>query len=382
LHQPKMKSDFSCIIFICFFASLWFTNCKKNTEIALDEIESLIKKEKYETALLTIRKKLEAQRISDEVLSSYSPQNSRIVELSTDRNRLVWIEDNKLIFRDLANPTIKTRDFPTPPVSLSISYNASYAVVGFSTDGVTCHLKAISLVDNRPDYSMITPVKCSDRASISYNGSDIFFFSKNTLFKANFLQFNKNIELQKKSEIESPYPKISNKNLLFPIDKSFILFSGNAGAYTLYWFNPIDNIVEKLTDDILIPQIYYGNGSNGYLISGSVGNIGLREINFAGYDFPELGSSFSIEVDQMNPWETSKKEEFFSGKDGTVFSWGPLMKKRYYPILCRRFWGVARDHIVYENNNGEIVLSNMVFTPEEWKYLQLYQEISEKKKNF
>lgn len=355
-------------------------NCKNKNLVLLEEIQSLIEQEKFETALLKAKEKLESQKISDEILSTNKPKNSRILELSNDRNRVVWTEDSKIIFRDLANPMIKTKEMGTPPKNLSISNAGNYAVVSLQANNPKyCKLRVISLVESRPDYTVASFTNCNDKSSISTTGETVYFFIKNSLYKENIQKYNSPTLIAAKDVIESPFPKISNKNLMYPIDKSFLIFSGNAGAYNLYWFNPKDNRIEKLLSDVIIPEIYYGNGSNLYIFTGNIGSISMKEIIFGEKETLELKDGFETNIFQMNPWETTKREEFLSGTDGRVFVWGPKKEKSYYPIICKRFWGVARGQIIYENKNGELILSNMVFTEEEWKYLEMYEEILKKK---
>ncbi|MCE9500092.1 MAG: hypothetical protein K8R21_06295, partial [Leptospira sp.] len=327
-----------------------------------------------------IKKKLEGQRQSDEVISGNKPQTPRILEMSGDRNRIVWTEDKKLIFRDLANPLVKTRDMGEFPESFSVSTEAEYALVSLKlSNGTGCRLKAISLVESKNQYDSGAYVSCKNKGSISSEGSVIYYFIDDNLYQEETKEPKKPKLIVPKEKLLAPFPKLKNRYLLFPTGKTFIIFAGNAGSYFLYWFNPKSDSVEKIASDILSPKLFYADGKTAYLFGGSVGSVFLRELKYSSFGKPVISKGFVISQPELNPWKTTKKSEFISGSGDSVYKWGPATKKQIFPMICERFWGVARDHIVYENKKGDLVLSNTEFTPDEWKILDLYKQMKKKK---
>ena len=91
---------------------LFLISCENKNEAIVKDIDTLIEDEKFSLAQDKIKSKLEGKRTSDEVLSNKKPINPRIIEVSNDRNRVVWTEDKQITFRDLANPLSKSLTFP------------------------------------------------------------------------------------------------------------------------------------------------------------------------------------------------------------------------------------------------------------------------------
>ncbi len=368
---------FLILTLILFF----IISCEDKNEAIVKDIDTLIEDEKFSLAHDKIRVKLEAKRASDEILSNKRPQNPRMLEVSNDRNRVVWTDDKQITFRDLANPLIKSLTFPEIPEMVSVSSEAEYAIVLFKLpNGVGCRMVNVSLIEPKPSYLSDTYVSCKNRSAVSSDGSSIYYFINENLYEETLKDPKKPKLLVTKERFESIYPNIKNRTHIFSIAKTFLIFFGNAGVYNLYWFNPKDNSITKLASEIITPKLYYGNGKNAFVLSGVVGSLVLREIKYTSYGEPNLSKGFSISYNEINPFPTTKANEFISGKSGSIYKWGTTIKKRVYPIIAERFWVVARDYIIYENNNKELILTSTEFSPEDWKLLDLYKQVKQKSK--
>jgi hypothetical protein len=93
-----------------------------------------------------------------------------------------------------------------------------------------------------------------------------------------------------------------------------------------------------------------------------------------------MTDKYSNGVRSGNPFPTTKPNEFISGKSGSIYKWGINSKKKVYPIIAEKFWVVARDYIIYENNAKELILTSTEFSPEDWKLLDLYKQVKQKSK--
>lgn len=368
------------ILLLSFLIAFLFY-CEDKNEALVKDIDTLIVDEKYSLAQDKIKNKLETKRSADEVLSNKKLQNPRLLEMSNDRNRIVWTEDKQITFRDLANPLTKTLTFPDIPVNLSISSEAEYAMVHFKLpNGAGCRMVNVSLIEPKPSYLSETYINCKNKTAVSSDGSAIYYFLDDNLYEETVKDPKKPKLIVKKELFESPYPNIKNKPHIFPIGKTFLIFIGNGGVYNLYWFNPKDNSIEKIAAELTTPKVYYGSGKNVFVIGGTVGSFFIKEVKYSAYGKPTISKGIAVSHNELNPYPTTKPNEFISGKSGSIFKWGPSIKKKVYPILADKFWVVARDYIIYENKSKELILTNTEFSPEEWKLLDLYKQVRDKSK--
>ncbi|MCC5815037.1 MAG: hypothetical protein JJT78_09795 [Leptospira sp.] len=354
-------------------------SCQTEHESFVERINQLAQAEKYEKAKDMLRTKLESKRDSDEVISRSKPRRDRIMKLSEDRNRIVWAEDNRIIFRDIANPIVKTKTLTESPYDLQISANGEYALVSFrlkNTKG--CRMKAYSLLDDNLDYESGAHISCRNKGSISQDGNKIFYFIDESLFYEKTSNPKKPIKLIDAAKIAPPFPKLKNKYSIVPIDSNFLLIAGIAGSYNLYFYHTDSKNIELLAKDILSPKTYYAHGKTLYLLGGKIGSWYLREILYSDSKKPKITTGFTITIRELEPWKMTGKNDFLSFYGDTVFQWGPMVPRKEFPLLCERGWGLARDMIVYENKDGELILSNTAYTEEEWTVLRLYEEIQKK----
>nr|MBP6741134.1 hypothetical protein [Leptospiraceae bacterium] len=199
---------------------LFLISCENKNEAIVKDIDTLIEDEKFSLAQDKIKSKLEGKRTSDEVLSNKKPINPRIIEVSNDRNRVVWTEDKQITFRDLANPLSKSLTFPDVPEMISVSSEAEYAIVLFKLpNGAGCRMVNVSLIEPKPSYLSDTYVSCKNRSAVSSDGSSIYYFINENLYEETLKEPKKPKLLVTKERFESIYPNVKNRTHIFSIAK-------------------------------------------------------------------------------------------------------------------------------------------------------------------
>lgn len=367
-----------------FFIILFFIlfGCEKEVEDPLKDIDYLIENEKYEIAKEKVKSKLSSKRPNDTLLSEKTGGHKRIVDLSNDRNRIVWVQDKNIVFRDLANPLVKSLVFPQSAVGLSVSAEAEHALVLFPLpNSAGCRMVAVPLIENRNSYVSSSYVSCSNRAGITSDGTMIYYFIEDNLYMESTSEPKISRMIFDKKSFEYPYPNIKKKYYIYPIGKTFLILIGNAGSYILFWFDPKKSTVERIAEDVASPRIFYGNGKNLFFVSGTVGEVRFRELRFSYYGKPSLQPGLQINLSETNSWPMSTSDRFIAGHKGQLFIWGKEEPKKHIPILANHFWIVARDQIAYEDGEGKLVLTSNSFTEEDWKALDVYRMIKNKKEN-
>jgi hypothetical protein len=375
--RARVKSKTLFVLFLAIF----FSACRTEHEAFVEKVNKLIESHKYEQALDLLQSRLESKRESDEVISRTKPRRERTIRMSQDRNRIVWSEDKNIIFRDVANPMVKTKSMEESPYEFRISGNAVFALASFrlkNTKG--CRMKAISMMDDELDYDSGAHIACRNSGGISQDGSTIYYFIDENLYKENTTDPKKPRKIIDSSKIIPPYPKLRNKYSLIPVDENFLLLTGVAGSYNLYFFNTKTESLDLITKDIISPKAFYAHGSSLFVIGGKVGSWLLREVSYSGDKKPKITTGFSISIREINPWKMTGKNDFLSYHNNAVFQWGPMVPRKEYPILCERAWGIARDMFVYENKDGELVLSNTAYSEEELLVFDLYKSVKKETK--
>ncbi|WCL49422.1 hypothetical protein [Leptospira sp. GIMC2001] len=360
---------------ICFIL-IFIISCRSKHETFLEEVNDFVNLQKYDKALQIIQDKLESKRDSDEVISITKPRRERHLRMSQDRNRIVWSEDSKLIFRDIPNPLVKTQKLPEAPYEFRIASNAEYSLVSFrlkNTKG--CRMLAISMLDEEMLYESGAHIACRNSGGIAPDGKTIYYFIDENLYKEKTSNPKKPIKIIDSAKIIPPYPKLRNKFSLIPINQHFLLVTGVAGSYNVYFFNTKSETLELLTKEIVSPKAFYAHGKSVFMIGGKIGNWLLREVDYTNPGKPKINTGFSITLREVEPWKLTTKNDFLSFYNNTIFSWGPMLPRKEFPLLCERAWGVGRDHIIYENKIGELVLANMAYSEEDWKVLELYKQV-------
>ncbi|EMG09496.1 hypothetical protein LEP1GSC151_4422 [Leptospira interrogans serovar Grippotyphosa str. LT2186] len=180
LKQIFIKRNMILVLFGISF----FNFCKSSHETFIEEIQELVEQEKYEKASEKLKEKLQFPKDRDELLSAEAPESTRIIEFSNDRLKLVWTEDQKIFFQDLAAGENNSRSLDQIPSNLSLSQNANYALVEYTMQASGgCRYVAISLKDSSLSYEAGAQVSCKSRGSILPDGSKIYYFVDDNLYE-------------------------------------------------------------------------------------------------------------------------------------------------------------------------------------------------------
>ncbi|PJZ71539.1 hypothetical protein CH373_00185 [Leptospira perolatii] len=363
------------VIYLIFLISI-LGSCKSKQESLIEEIQELLEEENYETAAETLKGYLVKPKSDDEVLASDKPDSPRIVELSHDRKRLVWVDDSKLTLKDMMDGNTDSTNLDEVPASVAVSLNANFALAEYPMQN-GCRLFAISLKDGSLHYESGAQISCRNRGGILDNGSKIFYFVDNQLYEEKTEEPRNPKLLLSKEKIAPPFPNLKSRYFLYPVGRDFLLFSGNGGSYNMYYFQPEKKQVEKLDQEAISPLLYYGPGDTAFYIGGSIGRLHLRRVHY-GKGKPTVSKLFTISRKEINPWKLAAKNEFFSNYSGRVHLWGPMRKSQVLPLLCERTWVVEPERILCENENGELFLSGFEFSEEDWTLMKLYEEVRSK----
>lgn len=361
------------LIFLITF--LIFNSCSEKKEDDSVLIFRMLEDEKYDTANQRIKEKFSTKKNDDELLSPRNSKERHLVEISNDRNRVVYTQDKTIFFRDLANPLTKQFSFAQVPVNLSISSDAEHALVSIPIpNGIGCRLLAVSLLESKEAYSSKSIIPCYHHGGITSDGATFYYFIDDSLYVESIFE-NKSTKLIRDKKFFDPVAAgIKNKFFIYPIGKTFLIFMGDGGVYHLFWLDPKKQEEEKIIEDAATPKIYYGNGKNTYIITGTVGDLYCQELKLSAYGKPIPGNKISINHEKTNPWPTSVQDEFISSFDGEVFRWREDKKLKTYPLFVGNFWVVARDQLIFIDRNNDLVLTSLEFTDTDYKLLEIYHQ--------
>ena len=366
---------YNIFILIIVYFSINTCSFSEKEEDSSTQIKRLLDDEKYDTAHLKIKDKLSSKKKDEDILTEKSTKELHLLELSNDRNRIVYTDDKAVYFRDLANPLVKVLTFAQLPVNLSISSDAEHAIISIALpNGVGCRLLAITLLESREAFVAKSLVPCNQHAGITSDGSFIYYFMDDSLYMESVTEDKSPKLVIDKKKFQPVASGIKNKYYLYPIGKTFLIFAGNAGLYHLYWLDPKKNEEERIADDIATPKIYYGNGKSAYIITGAIGNLFIQELKLSAYGRPVIADKISTNNEKINPWPTSIQDEFISSFEGEVFRWKDEKKIKIYPIISNSIWLAARDQIIYLDNNNNLLITPLEFSEEDYKLLELYQQ--------
>lgn len=355
--------------------SVWMLRCRKQSEV--EKIDVLLNSEKFSKAEETARNRLSTRHSNDEYLSK-EPVKDRVVQLSNDRNRAVWTEGKQIQFRDFANPLSKTIGLNETAENLSISSDAEHALISVpAANGTACRLLAVSILEKKKSYLSESFVHCRNQYGISSDGTRIYYIMDSSLYSEEVSEVKNHRVVLDKRHFPETVHSVRNRYYFRPIGHSFLIFSGDAGSYNVYWLDVRKNSLEKITD-AASPLFYYGSGKNAYFIRGHIGSLNAQEIVFSAYGRPSLADSFSVSVRETVLWPVSENNEFVSLVDGKAVLWSPGGRKKELPLLAKSIYLSARDNIVYETSDGYLMKTSMEFSEEDWKALELYKKTKEK----
>lgn len=366
-----MKKKYILMIIL----SLWTAQCRKQSEV--EKIDVLLSSEKFSKAEETARSRLSTRHSNDEYLSK-EPAKDRSVQFSNDRNRVVWTEGKQLQFRDLANPLSKTIGLNETAENLSVSSDAEHALISVSAaNGTACRLLAVSILEKKKSYLSESFVHCKNQFGISKDGTRIYYIMDSSLYTEETSDTKNHKVLLDKKHFPETVHSVRNRYYFRPVGHNFLIFSGDAGAYNVYWLDVRKNALERITD-AASPLFYYGSGKNAYFIRGHIGSLSAQEISFSAYGRPVLSDSFAVNVRETVLWPVSENNEFVSLVDGKAVLWAPGGKKKELPLLAKHIYLSARDNIIYETSEGYLMKTSMDFSEEDWKALELYKKTKEK----
>lgn len=355
-----------------------FFQCKTSYESLLEEIQQLIQKEDFETAKKKLERRLSRPRNSDEILSEANPSKGRLLEVSQNRNRVIWVEKKTLHFRDFANPNSAEHEIPGPASGLSLSNSAEFALVEIplKREG-GCLLYALSTTDDRLEYESGAHISCKNRSAIDSGGDWIYYFVDDDLYRERTQNPPQPEKWMDKSEFKPPYSKIKTVLTMYPFGKGFLVFAGNAGAYNLYYIEKNWKTSKQIDKDILSPALRFENENSAYYVGGSIGKLQLRRISLDSKNNPDSHHMFSLGEREIQSWKLSDEKDYLSAYDGEVFLWRPMQDKRTLPIRCNRIWSMARGQILCEGEKQMLFLSSGEFSNQDWNILDLYNQVNE-----
>ncbi len=365
------------IVFLFLFGFLF---CSKEIEDPLVNIDLLIEEEKYEIAKERLKEKLSSKRKDDLVLAEGKLGLKRVFALSNDRNRVAWIQDKTIYFYDLANPLSKTLNFPQTLVNLNLSFEGDLAIISaLLPHGAGCRMIVISFLETRKSHVSSSYVACTNLNGISFDGNFIYYFIDDNLYVERTTEPKFQKLLIDKNHFPYPYPNINRKYFIYPIGKTFLIIYGNAGYYNAAWFDTNKNKVEKIMEGISSPRLNFGNRKNLFLLTGEIGNYLIKEIKFSHNSKPVIVQEFPVSSSLASFQVLSKENLFVSIHNGQLFEWEIGKSKKALPILTETFFILARDQILYEDKEKNLILTNYFFSEEEWKTLNLYKMVKNRK---
>ena len=376
-------------VFIFIFILKLFIFCKEDKKkVFSEELNNEEIKETYDILdEEEIEQKLSLPRKTSYILSKDIPKNPRLIAITRNQEKITWVQDNKLYLQEIYKLNLKEKSFKSIdiieyPNSFSISDSGWFVLVEYNLKkkrGCRLIIRSFDPDEKKMRYESGANMACKNKASISNDGSKIYYFLDNNLYEEETKEPSNPILIAKKKDLIPPYPKLKFKFYIYPIDsEAFIIFSGNAGAYNLYYFNPtLPQKVRLITKEVLTYKYYYANEEYGFFIKGVIGSMFLWKLKYEKSQKPKINRLYSIGRRHSLPWKTKNSNEFLSGNSKEIYLWKPMKKRKVLPILCKRFWLVRGDYILCENSNQSFFLQNMDFSTKDWELLSLYQKLKD-----
>ena len=350
-----------------------FYSCSSGIAEAIEEVNDLIEKEKYQIASERILKEMKKKRPGDRVLSDESVP--RILRISADSKKIVWTEKDIIFAWDRETDDIDETDMGHKPEIFSISENGKYAVLSFPLQqNAGCMMRALSLFDDSLDYESGAHVSCNNTPAIANDGKVLYYMLDENLYQEQTVLPRKPEKIMEKSHFSAPYSKLKNKMVLQAVNNELYLFFGIGGDYNLYQINPGKQESRKTLSNVAAPFFLVKDDTSGYVIHGTTNKLKLRLVQYA---TAEISSPVSIMKEAEYILPTKNKNEFISGNEEGVFIWKDGNNPQQCPVLYQKFWGIG-DAILYENEKGQLLQSNYEYTPEEWKLIGLLKQIRSK----
>lgn len=359
--------------------ALFLFSCQSKHESLVSEIEDLISKEKYEKAMVLLQDRLSANRPTSEILSKNKPNQPRLFALSEDRTKIVWTENKTLFFKDLVNDNRNSIELKLRPDSIQVSANGNYVAVQYPLKQYGgCALFGYSTSDSSLEHESIVHIPCKTGMTISNSGDLLLYFFENQLFVEKTGNSSKPEKFLSGDLFPTPFPKLKTHYHITSIGNEFLVWSGIAGSYNLFFLNLETKRVVLLSKDIILPRFYYNNGNSGYVVGGKIGDLYLKEVVYHQGKTPSINRGIPIVTREAFSWRMSGKDEFIATNQNDPnqpMKWKVSGKKEHFPFFIERLWGVASDKIVYESKRGELVLDDLVFSAEDWMIYEYFKKV-------
>ena len=236
------------------------------------------------------KKKLRSPRKTSYILSKDIPKNPRLISITRNQEKITWVQDNKIYFQELyklnsEQSTVKSINLLEYPNSFSISDSGWFILIEYNLKekkGCRLIVRSFDPDKKKMRYESGANITCKNKPSISNDGTKIYYFVDNNLYEEETEKFPNPKIIVTRKDLLPPYPKLKIKLYMYPIDsESFIIFSGNAGAYNLYYFNPrLPKKISLITKGVLTYKYYYGGEKYGFFIKGVIGNMFLYSLKY------------------------------------------------------------------------------------------------------
>ena len=213
-------------------------------------------------------------------------------------------------------------------------------------------------------------VSCKNSPGISLDGKYIYYFVDKKLYREKTTKSPQPEEVSLSVKMPAPTKKIKPRFVFYALGEDFLLFHGNGGVYNLYSVNSAGKIA-KISGNIMSSMVFPAFDEKAYLISGTIGKMRLRKVSKEGNRF-KIDSGFHIGYNELNSWQISKNEFVTGNNKGLYYrKLGSDLKR--YPVVYKRFW-VLKKQILYENQEGELYLSDFTYSDEDWKLVKLLEK--------
>lgn len=368
-------------VFLIIFSLI---SCESRHEEIVNDVNDLLEKEKYQTAYDHLQKEMKKKRPGDRSLSDNAPLHRRILLISGDKKKVVWVEDETILAWDRELDKIDETGIENYPETFSISDNAKYALLTMPLKkNQGCRMLAISLFDDTLKYESGAHVSCKNSGSIANDGGMIYYFIDEHVYAEKTSEPKNPVQIIHKSKLSPPFEKLKNRMVMVPAGNNYLIFYGIGGSYNLYFFaihsnnenvSDAKSSVKKIAEEIMSPEVYQAYDQSGYVIGGTIGKMNLKKVDYAK---GSVSTGIAIGNNEYPSWPTNHKDEFISGGSTGVYLWQKGNKPQLCPVIYEKFWGLD-DRLIYENEKKKLFLSDINFTEEEWNLVALLKQVKAK----
>ena len=336
-------------------------DCKHETVSTLEQAEKEIRANKTLKGKELLENYFSTIRPGEFLISRSTLKERREIKISQNRVRFFWKEGRFFKFFDLEKNISKVYSVSEEIQSFTINPNGLMGMIVLSN----CNIILISFYSENNLEPISTPFQCNSNLVLSNSGKEIIGVANSKLVEYS-LEKSKTRVLFSLNQFPSEFPKIPTRYFLANWNNGMILYSGNSGAYCMYYLQ--NQTSRLLTKTITIPKYFPFDAETGFLLKGGAGTYRIFEIK--GTD-PKPGTEIVSPDGVTSSWKIGS-DFFYIDPDGILFKWNPKKKSQAVPVMARTVWGIGQDFILYENKRGELVLRKNEFGEEDSKALKLY----------